>query len=115
MDSWLTDFRADLPSIDVPMLVIHGTEDRILPFESTAKRLPGLIKDLRTLPTARSGGAHVASPGPGRPHARRQSLVAGSARWQMQSSCRYRPSAQPMTMAYDGSLSLTLLIGTTKE
>jgi len=46
IDSWLTDFRADLPNIDVPTLVVHGTEDRILPYEATAKRLPGLIKDL---------------------------------------------------------------------
>ena len=36
MDTWLTDFRDDLPKIDVPTLVIHGTEDRILPFEATA-------------------------------------------------------------------------------
>jgi non-heme chloroperoxidase len=48
VDTWLTDFRADLPRIDVPTLVVHGTADRILPFESTAKRLRDeqLIKDL---------------------------------------------------------------------
>jgi non-heme chloroperoxidase len=45
--SWLTDFRDDLPRIDVPTLIIHGDSDRILPFESTAKRLPQLIKDSR--------------------------------------------------------------------
>ena len=56
VDTWLTDFRADLPSIDVPTLVIHGTEDRILPYDATAKRLPGLIKDL-TLVTV-EGGPH---------------------------------------------------------
>ena len=39
VDTWLTDFRADLPKIDVPTLVVHGTADRILPFESTAARL----------------------------------------------------------------------------
>jgi non-heme chloroperoxidase len=32
VDTWLTDFRADLPKIDVPVLVMHGTQDRILPF-----------------------------------------------------------------------------------
>jgi non-heme chloroperoxidase len=47
VDAWLTDFRDDLPKIDVPMLVMHGTEDRILPFESTAKRLPDLIDDVK--------------------------------------------------------------------
>ena len=43
VDTWLTDFRADLPKIDVPILVMHGTEDRILPFDSTAARLPALV------------------------------------------------------------------------
>lgn len=56
IDSWLTDFRDDLPRIEVPTLVVHGTEDRILPYEATAKRLPGLIKDL-TLVTV-EGGPH---------------------------------------------------------
>ena len=55
-DTWLTDFRDDLPKIDVPTLVVHGTEDRILPHEATAARLPGLIKDL-TLVTV-DGGPH---------------------------------------------------------
>jgi non-heme chloroperoxidase len=39
IDSWLTDFRGDLPKIDVPVLVIHGAADRIVPFEVTAGRL----------------------------------------------------------------------------
>jgi non-heme chloroperoxidase len=56
VDTWLTDFRDDLPKIDVPTLVVHGTEDRILPFEATAKRLPDLIKDV-TLVTV-EGGPH---------------------------------------------------------
>jgi non-heme chloroperoxidase len=46
VDTWLTDFRADLPKIDVPVLLMHGTEDRILPIDSTARRLPGMIDDL---------------------------------------------------------------------
>jgi non-heme chloroperoxidase len=48
VDTWLTDFRADLPKIDIPTLVIHGTADRVLPFESTAARLRDerLIRDL---------------------------------------------------------------------
>jgi non-heme chloroperoxidase len=56
VDTWLTDFRADLPKIDVPMLVVHGTEDRILPFENTAKRLPGLVANLKLIPV--EGGPH---------------------------------------------------------
>jgi non-heme chloroperoxidase len=56
VDTWLTDFRADLPKIDIPVLVVHGTEDRILPFDHTAKRLPGLIKNLKLVPV--EGGPH---------------------------------------------------------
>lgn len=56
VDTWLTDFRADLPRIDVPMLVVHGTEDRILPYEATAKRLPDLVANLKLVPV--EGGPH---------------------------------------------------------
>jgi non-heme chloroperoxidase len=56
VDTWLTDFRDDLPKIDVPMLVVHGTADRILPFEATAKRLPELIADVTLVPV--EGGPH---------------------------------------------------------
>jgi non-heme chloroperoxidase len=56
VDTWLTDFRADLTKIDVPVLVVHGTEDRILPYESTAKRLPGLVADLKLVSV--EGGPH---------------------------------------------------------
>jgi non-heme chloroperoxidase len=56
VDTWLTDFRADLPKIDVPTLIVHGTEDRILPLAATAARLPALIKDSRLV--AVEGGPH---------------------------------------------------------
>jgi non-heme chloroperoxidase len=56
VDAWLTDFRDDLPKIDVPTLVMHGTEDRILPFDSTAARLPDLIDDVKVIPV--EGGPH---------------------------------------------------------
>jgi non-heme chloroperoxidase len=56
VDTWLTDFRADLPKIDVPVLLIHGNEDRILPYQNTAARLPGLIKDLKFVTV--EGGPH---------------------------------------------------------
>ncbi|MFI7502500.1 alpha/beta fold hydrolase [Streptomyces sp. NPDC049687] len=35
--TWATDFRADIPAIDVPTLILHGTGDRILPVEGTAR------------------------------------------------------------------------------
>jgi len=56
VDAWLTDFRQDLPKIDVPTLVVHGTEDRILPYEATAKRLPDLVADLKLVSV--EGGPH---------------------------------------------------------
>ena len=44
VETWLTDFRADIEKIDVPALIVHGTADRILPIDATgrefAKRLP---------------------------------------------------------------------------
>jgi non-heme chloroperoxidase len=56
VDTWLTDFRADLPKIDIPVLVVHGKEDRILPYEATAKRLPALVADLKLVSV--EGGPH---------------------------------------------------------
>ncbi len=53
VDTWLTDFRPDLPKIDMPTLVVHGTEVRILPYAATAARLPELIKGLRLLTVER--------------------------------------------------------------
>jgi non-heme chloroperoxidase len=56
VDTWLTDFRGDLPKIDVPTLVVHGDEDRILPYQATAERLPGLIADMKLVTV--EGGPH---------------------------------------------------------
>jgi non-heme chloroperoxidase len=56
VDAWLTDLRDDLPRIDVPTLVVHGTEDRILPFEATAGRLTDLIDAVKVVPV--DGGPH---------------------------------------------------------
>jgi non-heme chloroperoxidase len=56
VDTWLTDFRDDLPKIDVPTLLIHGDADRTLPYAATAARLPGLIKDLEFVTV--EGGPH---------------------------------------------------------
>ncbi|CAA9559098.1 MAG: Non-heme chloroperoxidase [uncultured Thermomicrobiales bacterium] len=44
--TWLTDFRGDLPRVDVPALVMHGDADRILPISATggshlADAIPG--------------------------------------------------------------------------
>ncbi len=55
--TWETDFREDLDKIDVPMLVIQGDADRILPYEKTGKRLPGMIKDMELVTI--QGGPHA--------------------------------------------------------
>jgi len=44
--TWTTDFRDDLPKIDVPVLVVQGDADQVLPLDKTGQRLPGLIKDV---------------------------------------------------------------------
>jgi non-heme chloroperoxidase len=56
VSTWMTDFRADLPKIDVPVLVVHGTEDRILPIDATARRLPDLVSEIRFIEI--EGGPH---------------------------------------------------------
>jgi non-heme chloroperoxidase len=56
VDTWLTDFRPDVAKIDVPTLVVHGTQDRILPIAATADRLPRLIDDLHLVRV--EGGPH---------------------------------------------------------
>jgi non-heme chloroperoxidase len=58
IDTWLTDFRDDLPKIDIPLLAIHGTADRVLPFAVTTGRLRDerLIADLAVVEV--DGGPH---------------------------------------------------------
>jgi pimeloyl-ACP methyl ester carboxylesterase len=41
--TWLTDFRGDIPRIDVPTLIVQGTHDRILPIDATGRVLSGLL------------------------------------------------------------------------
>src|SRR6201984_1927438 len=55
--TWATDFRDDLPKIDVPMLVVQGDADQVLPLDKTGKRLPGLIKDVQLVIV--EGGPHA--------------------------------------------------------
>ncbi|MFJ3103803.1 alpha/beta fold hydrolase [Streptomyces sp. NPDC086835] len=56
VQAWLTDFRADLPRIDVPTLIIHGDADRTLPVEATAIPLAERITGARL--TIVPGGPH---------------------------------------------------------
>lgn len=42
--TWYTDFRSDLPRIDVPTLVIHGDADRILPIAACGLKTHQMIR-----------------------------------------------------------------------
>jgi non-heme chloroperoxidase len=54
--AWYTDFRKDLPRIDVPTLIIHGDADRILPITATANPLSKAVKGARKVVI--EGGPH---------------------------------------------------------
>jgi len=47
--AWLEDFRGDLAKISIPILVIQGDHDRLLPYEATGRRLPALLKNARSI------------------------------------------------------------------
>jgi non-heme chloroperoxidase len=54
--TWLTDFRNDLPRVDVPLLIIQGNADRILPFPATGKRLHEVVAGSQMMVI--EGGSH---------------------------------------------------------
>jgi len=51
------DFRPDLATISVPVLVIQGDQDRVLPYEATGSRLPAWLNNARSVVIA--GGPHA--------------------------------------------------------
>jgi non-heme chloroperoxidase len=53
----LEDFRDDLAKISIPVLVIQGDQDRVLPYEATGRRLPALLNNARS--TVIAGGPHA--------------------------------------------------------
>jgi pimeloyl-ACP methyl ester carboxylesterase len=56
VDQWGTDFRQDLSRVDIPTLVLHGDDDRILPLAATAARTHELVKGSRLVVV--KGGPH---------------------------------------------------------
>ena len=57
MEAWgSTDFRADLPNVSVPTLVIHGDSDATVPFEGSGERTHEAIPGSRVHLIA--GGPH---------------------------------------------------------
>ena len=45
--AWQTDFRDDLRKIDVPVLVVHGDSDRIVPLEVSGARIKEFAPEAR--------------------------------------------------------------------
>src|SRR5262249_17856488 len=54
--TWYTDFRKDLPRVDVPTLVIHGDSDRIVPITASGVKTAKLINGARLAEI--EGGPH---------------------------------------------------------
>ena len=52
VQAWLTDFRDDLIRIELPTLVIHGDNDKILPFAATGSRTHEAVKGSRMMVVA---------------------------------------------------------------
>jgi len=44
VDAWLEDFRDDIRSIKLPVLVIHGDADKTIPFEASGARIQALVR-----------------------------------------------------------------------
>src|ERR1700720_524900 len=56
VDAWIEDFRKDIPRNDLPTMILHGDDDRILPAAATAKRQAKLIKNVKYVEI--KGGSH---------------------------------------------------------
>lgn len=55
--TWETDFRHDLEAIDVPLLVVQGDADQVLPFEKSGKRVSEFNDDVKLVVVA--NGPHA--------------------------------------------------------
>ncbi len=51
-----TDFRSDLPAFDLPTLILHGTEDRTVPIDISARKAAAAMPHARVVEYA--GAAH---------------------------------------------------------
>ncbi|SLM49834.1 putative non-heme chloroperoxidase [Nitrospira japonica] len=56
VSTWIEDFRKDLAGLDVPTLVIHGDNDRIVPLAASGQRTAALVKGARLVVV--KGGPH---------------------------------------------------------
>jgi non-heme chloroperoxidase len=56
VDAWIEDFRNDIARNDVPTMIIHGDDDRILPADATSRRQAKMIKGVKYVEI--KGGSH---------------------------------------------------------
>jgi non-heme chloroperoxidase len=56
VNAWIEDFRKDIPRNDVPTMLIHGDDDRILPADATSRRQAKMIENVKYLEI--KGGSH---------------------------------------------------------
>jgi len=56
VDAWIEDFRKDIALNDLPTLIIHVNDDRILPAEVTSRRQAKMIKSVKSIEI--KGGSH---------------------------------------------------------
>jgi len=56
VDTWIEDFRQDMPRNTIPTLILHGDADRILPAEATSRRQAKMIKNVTFVEL--KGGPH---------------------------------------------------------
>jgi non-heme chloroperoxidase len=56
VSTWGEDFRKDVARMDVPTLVIHGDDDRIVPLAAAGQRTASLVKGARLVVV--KGGPH---------------------------------------------------------
>ena len=45
--AWRDDFRADIARIAVPVLILQGDQDRVMPLDATGRRLATMLADAR--------------------------------------------------------------------
>ena len=57
--TWYTDFRPDLDRIDIPTLVMHGDQDRIVPIDAAGAKTAKLVKGAKYV-VVRDGPHNIA-------------------------------------------------------
>ena len=56
VSAWIEDFREDIARNDLPTMIIHGDDDRILPADATSRRQAKMIENVKYVEI--KGGSH---------------------------------------------------------